>query len=343
MSAPRLTHGALEESVEEVGLREANSRLQEQLRKAKDRTRLLVDATTQAAYDAMLAMGPARPVPAPKAHKGGSGDEMMALWDMGDWQGAKKTTSYNSVVMGQRVMQFAAKAGALTDKERATSPVRECGIIFGGDMVEGLWNFPTQPHEIDQTIFGQYTTVSRLLVDVVQFALATYDKVTVFPEWGNHGRMGSKRDAVPRSDNIDRMCYELARQLLEDQDRLTWQDCPEDIQRVELGNYRALAIHGDEIGRGGFSSPNGLVSWCVRQKSGAYPWAFRDVYSHHYHTHAEYPFPDGEGALYQTGSTESDNRYAGVTMAASAIPSQRLHFIDPDKGRVTSQYKAWLD
>jgi hypothetical protein len=33
-----------------------------------------------------------------------------------------------------------------------------------------------------------------------------------------------------------------------------WQDCPEDIQRVEVGNYRALVIHGDEIGRGGFAS-----------------------------------------------------------------------------------------
>jgi viroplasmin and RNaseH domain-containing protein len=30
-------------------------------------------------------------------------------------------------------------------------------------------------------------------------------------------------------------------------------------------------------------------------------------------------------------------------MAASAVPSQRLHFIDPDKGRVTGIYKVWLD
>jgi hypothetical protein len=47
--------------------------------------------------------------------------------------------------------------------------------------------------------------------------------------------------------------------------------------------------------------------------------------------------------VYQTGSPESDNRYAGIHMAASSIPSQRLHFIDPDKGRVSAVHKVWLD
>ena len=85
-----------------------------------------------------------------------------------------------------------------------------------------------------------------------------------------------------------------------------------------------------------------------RWKSGAYrvdgkPWPFRDVYIHHYHTHCEWALADGEGALFQTGSTESDNRYANIGMASAAMPSQRVHFIDPDKGRVTAQYKVWLD
>jgi len=31
------------------------------------------------------------------------------------------------------------------------------------------------------------------------------------------------------------------------------------------------------------------------------------------------------------------------SMAVSGIPSQRLHFVDPVKGRVTAQYQVWLD
>jgi hypothetical protein len=201
-------------------------------------------------------------------------------------------------VMRQRVMQFAERAVRITEIQRADHPVKDCAILFGGDMVEGLFNFPTQAFEIDATLFEQYVTVSRLCVDVVRYALAHYEKVTVIPEWGNHGR---------------------------------------------IGNYRAILIHGDEIGRNGYASPGAIVQHMNRWRSGSLPFEFRDVYVGHYHTHAEWPMANGQGAVYQTGSTESDNRYAGIMLAASATPSQRLHFIDPVKGRVTAGYKVWLD
>lgn len=45
----------------------------------------------------------------------------------------------------------------------------------------------------------------------------------------------------------------------------------------------------------------------------------------------------------QVYQTPVRNRYARDTMASSAIPSQRLHFIDPDAGHVTASYKVWLE
>jgi len=330
------------ESQDVKELRSALMRIQKQLRQAKERTQDLVEATHQAAYDAMLTMGKILPVAEPVIDKRKAKGE-VALWHMTDWQGAKRTTSYNSEIMRERVLSFCQKATRITEIQRADHPVKEVTICFGGDMVEGLFNFPTQAFEVDATLFEQYVNVSRLCVDVVRHALANYEKVTVIAEWGNHGRIGSKRDNVPRSDNFDRMCYELARQLLQGEKRLTWQDCPEDIQRVEIGNYRALLIHGDEVGRNGFASPGAIVQHANKWRSGSYPWEFRDVYIGHYHTHSEWAMANGQGSVYQTGSTESDNRYAGVMLAASATPSQRLHFIDPVKGRVTAVYKVWLD
>lgn len=325
-----------------VELRRALQNAQKQLRQQKNKTDELVEATIQASYDAMLSMGKIKDVTAPTIDKRKTKSE-VALWHLTDWQGAKKTASYDSEVMAQRVMSFCEKAVRITEIQRADHPVKDLTIMFGGDMVEGLFNFPSQAFEIDATLFEQYVNVSRLLVEVVRYALTHYEKVTVVPEWGNHGRIGSKRDNVPRSDNFDRMCYELARQLLSKEKRLTWQECPEDIQRVEIGNYKALLIHGDEVGRNGFASPGAIVQHANRWRSGAYPWDFRDVYIGHYHTHAEWAMANGQGSVYQTGSTESDNRYAGVMLAASATPSQRLHFIDPVKGRVTAAYKVWLD
>jgi len=334
--------GPVKHAIEVEELRQALVRAQQAEIKAKTRTEALTDAVITAAKDAVLALGRG-PDPKPAERDRRTKGIESALWHLTDWQGSKVTPSYNSDVMRERVMRFVDKATKITEIQRADHPVKHCTVAFGGDMVEGLFNFPTQPFEIDQTIFGQFVTVSKLIVDVVESALEVYETVTVVAEWGNHGRIGSKRDAVPKGDNIDRMCYEMARQLLAGQDRLTWQECPEDIQRLEIGNYRALLMHGDEVGRSGFASPSAWQAAGNRWKAGAYGWDFQDIYLGHYHRHAQEPMPDGLGAVYWTGSTESDNRYARDSLAASGVPSQRLHFIDPERGRVTAAYQVWLD
>jgi len=333
----------LQQAQELEDLRAALVRMQRDLKRAKAKTDHLVEATISAAHDAYLAR-PLGEIPkAPKDRRKARPE--AALWHLTDWQGAKLTPSYNSDVMRKRVHRFVDKATEITEIQRKDHPVRDCYILLGGDMIEGLFNFPTQPFEIDATLFQQFVSVSNLLVEVVYRALSVYENVTVVGEWGNHGRLGSKRDAVPRSDNADRMTYELARQnlLASGVENLTWEDSGEDIQRVLIGNYRALVIHGDEIGRNGYASANTIVNHVNRWRSGSYPWDFRDVYVGHYHTHYQQSLADGAGAVYGTGSTESDNRYASVGLASSAVPSQRLHFVSPDKGRVTAQYQIWLD
>ncbi len=328
------------EADEVADLRRALVNTQRQLARAKSRTDQLVEATFDGARDAMLAMGKVPPVATPAADKRKRGAE-VALWHLTDWQGSKVTPDYDSDVMRERVMRFTERARRITEIQREDHPVKDVVIAFGGDMVEGLWNYPAQLHEIDSTLFGQFVTVSRLIVDVVRVALGIYERVIVVPEWGNHGRIGSKRDHVPAADNMDRMCYEMARQLLAEEDRLTWPDCPTGIQRLEVGNYRALVCHGDEVGRTGYASPTTFQSWANRQRV-AYPWQFSDIYVGHYHRHAQEPLADGIGAIYWTGSTESSNGYALEGMAASAEPSQRLHFVDPERGRVTSVHQIWL-
>jgi hypothetical protein len=321
---------------------------QRKLVESKAKISHLVEATREAAYGACIAQGRFEVTASPPALKK-VGYEEVALWDTGDWQYSKITPSYNSDIADRRVREFVDQAIELTWQRRYSRDVNEVVVVFGGDMVEGLFNYATQPYEIDSTLFEQYVRVSRLCVEVVKKALATYEHVTVSAEWGNHGRIGSKRDAVVRSDNVDRMCFELARQLLEsDSDRLTWPDSAEDVQRIEIGNYRALNMHGDEFGRTGFVAPGTFVQHVNRWRSGAYrvdgePWAFKDVYTHHNHTFGELPLANGEGSVYWNGSTESDNRYAQMSLASQALPSQRVHFIDPAAGRVVAQHKIWLE
>lgn len=337
----------LEEQIED--LRKANINLQRQLKQAKDRNAELAEATYQGAFDGMVSLGPLRPVKPPKRDTRNK-QELVALWDMGDWQASKVTTTYNFDVLEQRVEHYLDLAKEITDSERAHHPVRKCVIIFGGDMVEGLFNFPTQVFEVDATIHEQWERVAGIEMTVVRDALAYFDEVEVIGEPGNHGRIGSKRAVVPRADNIDRMTYTFARRMLfyGGETRLKWEDCGDnDIQRLEIGEYRALVCHGDEVGRMGYVAPDTFMKHVANWKSGSFRvngefWPFRDCYVHHYHQHRELPLPDGDGAVYWTGSTESDNRYARDGLASSATPTQRVHFINPEKGRVSSQHKIWL-
>jgi hypothetical protein len=329
-------------AVETDDLKTALLHTQRDLRRSRARNEDLVEAVYRATKDAVSIERAFPPIGAPPRDKRRSEGE-VALWHLTDLQGGKRTTNYNREVMRRRVLQFTEKALHITGIQRAEHPVRSCSILYGGDMVEGLFQFPTQPFEVDATIFEQWASVSRLLADVARIALGAYDFVTVISEWGNHGRIGSKRDAVPTYDNLDRMCYEAARMQLVSEKRLVWEDSAEDIQRVEVGAYHALLLHGDEVGRNGYVSDSQFLNYLNSLKAGAYDWPFRDAYSGHYHTHNERAMADGDGAWYQTGSTESENRYARDRLGKRAKPSQRLHFIDPIRGRVTAQYKVHLD
>lgn len=328
-------------------LRKALDRARRDLAKSKEGREELVQVVHNAAFDAMLAMGGVKAVPAPAKDKR-KGKAECALIHSTDWQGGKRTETYDSEVMRERVMQFAQKIVRLTTIQRADHPVKEAVVMFGGDMVEGVMIFPGQAFEVDSTLFEQYVNVSRLIVDFLRYLLAHFDKVTVFSEHGNHGRVGTKRDGLPRHDNIDLMCYHLAQQMLKDEKRLVWDIDLEDIKRVtcdSLGNYRAILIHGDEVGRGGFSSPMTIVRHADRWRSGALADFddFRDCFVGHYHQHQEWNMANGTGTVFMSASTESSNRYARDLLAANGTPSQRLMFVDPEKGRITANYRVWLD
>jgi hypothetical protein len=221
--------------------------------------------------------------------------------------------------------------------------------MMGGDIVENTTIFPSQAYEVDSDIMAQFIAASRILVDVVRILLTNYEEVEVVCEEGNHGRMG-KFGELPKHINWDKLVYMFAGEALKNEKRLKWQMSNEDIKRVTIGNYKALLIHGDEIRWGTAST---IVRFADRWKSGAYKFFdevdkitkgfdFRDLYIGHYHQHQSWNMANGEGSVFMSAAVESGNSYARDLLASNGEPSQRLHFIDPDKGRVTSEHRLWL-
>jgi hypothetical protein len=323
-------------------LKEANRRLFKQYTNAKKKRDEYLSTLRNAVRDAFDATEWSPPVPPPTRDSRKNKKEEAAIWHLTDWQGGKKTSSYDMDVMRKRVGVYTEKAAELTEIMRADHPIKHCTILLGGDMIEGVSIFPGQVWELDGTLYEQVFEVADLISWAVKQALQTYETVEVVGEWGNHGRLGKKGDGIKASDNMDRITYEIAARSLRHEERLLdfkiWDKW---YQHFTVGNYKGLLVHGDEIKSFGGNTPSyGILRKANSWASGVVP-KFRDVYIGHYHQQMMLQLANG-GAVYMTGSTESDNEYAREFVAAVSAPSQRLNFIDPEKGRVSFETNIWV-
>ncbi len=324
----------IEAASETEELRAALVRAQRALVKEKIRTAALVAAVHEGARDAFLAMGKPPPIPTPKPSRSKLAAH-VALLHTTDWQCGKQTVDYSADVLERRLNQMIDKTATLT--ERHGHPVTEVVVLFGGDDIEGVTIFPSQPFEVHAGLYEQMAAVVRLKRMVVDRALALFPKVTVRRKWGNHGRIG-KFGELPDTDNLDLMADLFASQHYETDKRVTWHSADmEYIQKFAIGNYKAALLHGNEFYRS-FSAQRitqKVTAWQTQHE-------FGDVYMGHFHRSDVYGLPNGS-RVYLTGSPESSNAYAADFLAAKGQPSQRLHFIDPEEGRVMSEHVLWLD
>lgn len=333
---PSKFDSSLAVNTEIVELRKALKTAQLGASRSKRRGEELVNAVYSAAHAAALASGPGVPSKVALKDKRKSRGE-VALIHTTDWQIGKLTSSYNVDVCARRIKELTEKVVHLTEIQRSHHPVRSCTVMFGGDMVEGITIFPGQAYEVEATLFTQLFEAAKIMETQIRTLSVNFETVNVVVEWGNHGRLGRKGD-YPAGDNIDRILYNIVRDRVKDLKNVSWQGSDDWYQIVEIGNYTALLVHGDEISGGGGSVA--VLKKCNAWATGVVE-SFDDIYMGHFHTPTSLALANG-GRAFMTGSTESGSEYARMFVAAVGKPSQRLHFVDPDKGRVTAEYILWL-
>jgi hypothetical protein len=265
----------------------------------------------------------------------------VALIHATDWQLGKKTVSYGIDTLSKRMELFADKVIEITNIQRQDHPVKEAVLMLGGDMVEGVGIYDSQVYEIEAYLFEQLFECARIMEKLVRTVAQHFEQVRVVCEFGNHGRIG-KYGVMPKGDNIDRMAYRIVEDRTKDIGHVTWQQSDSWYQSFNIGNYGVLLVHGDEI-----RSFAGLPMFAIVRKvsawaAGIIPGWNGDCYMGHWHNPGSMTIGNGN-RVFITGSPESSNAYAAEHLAAQARPSQRLHFIDPEKGRVTGEYVVWLD
>lgn len=334
-----------EELGEIAELRKALQSTQAKLYRAQAKTEDLMLAARAGAREALLAVGSPPPVSKPAADKR-RGRPEVALLHLSDWQLGKRTESYNTEVALARIEQLGAKVVEITQIERAAHPVRECHVMLGGDLPENAGIFPGQAYEIDSGLFRQSANCIGALERLFRLLLATFDRVIVWVVKGNHGRIGKKGEH-PREDNADGFIAEEAHERLKlsaDAKRLVWHEPERFYALVEIGNYRALLIHGDQIKSFGGNLPAyGIVKKVNAWAAGVIPGFKDDCYLGHFHQPMVLPMPVGRRWTFMNPSIESDSAYAQEFIAAQGFPGQRLNFIEPEKGMVTTERILWLD
>ena len=63
----------------------------------------------------------------------------------------------------------------------------------------------------------------------------------------------------------------------------------------------------------------------------------------HFHQPLVIPLAEGNRRIFVNPSLESGSIYAQEFVASAGYPGQRLHFVEPQKGRVTSERIIWAD
>lgn len=326
-------------------LKQANQKLQAELWKAHQKKVGLIEAAREGAETAILALGKPPKVPTPKYRAAGDGKPEVAILHLSDWQTGKKTASFDSDVAEKRIEQLGFILEEITEIERGDHPVTECHLLLGGDFVEGVNIFPGQQWEIDSTLFEQTARASRMTTNLARHACRIFDKVHLWEEDGNHGRLGKKGE-MPKGDNADRFTYRDTRLELADLEsdgRVVWHERDSWYTLVTIGNYKLLLVHGDEIKQFGGNTPIHGIAKKVNAWAAGVTVPFHDCCMGHFHVPFVIPLAVGNRRVFVNSSIESDSVYAQEFCASNGFPAQRLMFVEPVRGRITSERLLWLE
>lgn len=322
-------------------------RLLRKLEKQQHDREELVDAIYRAVSDNVKAIS-YQPVKAPVFRRERGNDE-TAVITFSDLQLGQVTSTYNTDIAEQRVQTYADKIEKLVQLQRSDHDVRNAKLYLLGDLVEGELIFPTQPWQIDQSLFSQSVREGpRIIGDFIRRLLGTFDHVDVVSVPGNHGDVGgASRKAYNPETNFDRILSSVVEQVFaaSGEKRASF-TIPSGYGRTSfyavdyVGDLGFFLWHGHQARRMSNSSHLSFYKLVMGWKSGAVDEEFSVSICGHHHT-PTYLTMNGV-AHFINGTFASDADYAIERLASNSRPAQWLLFAKPGRG-LTAQYLVDLE
>jgi hypothetical protein len=208
-----------------------------------------------------------------------------------------------------------------------------------GDIVEGELVYPGQAWQVDASAYVQVALVGpEIVAGFLRRLLAVVERVHVVAVPGNHGVVG--RHNSPET-NYDRLVYEVCRQILAGEKRITWQIAHErgafaGLAVDEIGpQLSVLAWHGHQARRVSSSSHLPFYKLIQGWRSGGLDRPFNVSLCGHHHVPTMLSLSGVTHWI--NGTFASDAEYAIERFASNVRPAQWLLFGRPDRG-ITASY-----
>ena len=323
-------------------LRDAYTRSQRDLARAKAKSQDLVEAVYRAVGDNLSALT-FSPVAKPALPKG-KGTEETAVIAFSDLQLGQVTPTYNSDVAEDRVHRYADKVIRLTALQRHEHPVRNAKVYLLGDLIEGELIVPTHPHQVDSSVYAQVALNGpRILGDFLRRLVGSFGRVDVVSVPGNHGEVGGPaRKMYNPETNFDRMLTKIVEHVFRasGEKRVTFRT-PDGYGRSSwyavdyVGDVGFHLWHGHQARRTSSSSHLPFYKLVLGWAGGGIPEPFRVSICGHHHTPTMLTLNNRH--LFINGTFVTDAEYAIERLASNSAAAQWLLFATSGRG-LTAQY-----
>lgn len=315
-------------SVDRIQLQQTKREYTAALRE-RSRTEIICDAIKQG----MIQLPPAA---APQAYapiKPGAREYELILQmsdlQIGQYTRADETgglVEYDISIFEERLANLERQIIRRVTEMRNAYVIKRLNIAGLGDFVENETIFRGQNSQIDTPVIEQFLQGSKAIADFICRLLCFFDEIMFVGVYGNHGRIGRKKEAVMYT-NWDYLLYEFLKARLAEQPRLTFIIPKSWWYIMPVRNNKFLLTHGDNVQRWMSIPYYGIERADARQtlllQSKGYSYDYWLVGHHHSATSIDRPL--GERII--NGAFPSGSVFSVHELTTASQPSQNLLFV----------------
>ena len=307
-------------------LKKMNEKLLKDLTHERNRNQIIIEnclgAISKCAFSPADIPPPEKVKYAQEFHAMKSDDHVGELVDPKWTQGVSE---YNSDIFKERLHKWAHKIISFRDQDKGSLGLNKLVINFLGDIVTGEQIFKGQSFFIEFSAVDQLFFAFNEYMKIILTLAQHFPEVEIYTVQGNHGRVGRKGEAHPRT-NMDYIFYRLIEYAMRQQDNVQVFVSESPTMIIRHGDYNFALNHNDDT-RGWNGIPYYGLDRKARRLGDLYGMTIHYKLGGHFHSPANLNDETLLNGTMMGGSDLSINK-----MRVATTPSQKIFYFDKKHG-----------